>query len=41
MNGYRHADELAALMSPEVGAAVAPDRIARGGYADARRYRRD
>ena len=41
MNGYRHADELAALLSPEVGAAIAPDRIARGGYADARRYRRD
>jgi hopanoid biosynthesis associated protein HpnK len=39
MRGYRHAEELAALLSPDVGAAIAPDRIARGGYADARRHR--
>jgi hopanoid biosynthesis associated protein HpnK len=37
MKSYRHADELAALLSPEVGAALAPGRIARGGYGDARR----
>jgi hopanoid biosynthesis associated protein HpnK len=39
MRGYRHAEELAALLSPDVGAAIAPDGIARGGYADARRHR--
>jgi len=39
MNSYRHADELAALLSPNVGAALAPQRIARGGYGDARRAR--
>jgi hopanoid biosynthesis associated protein HpnK len=37
MKGYRHAEELAALLSADVGAAIAPGRIARGGYADARR----
>jgi hypothetical protein len=35
MNGYRHTDELAALLSPRVRAAVAAAGIERGGYADA------
>jgi chitin disaccharide deacetylase len=35
MNGYRHADEFAALLSPRVRAAVAAAGIERGGYADA------
>jgi len=39
MPRYRHADELAALLSPEVRAAMAPGRIARGGYGDAQRHR--
>jgi hopanoid biosynthesis associated protein HpnK len=37
MPGYRHADELAALLSPRVRAAVAAAGIERGGYADALR----
>jgi hopanoid biosynthesis associated protein HpnK len=37
MQRYRHADELAALLSAQVGAAITPGRIARGGYGDARR----
>jgi len=37
MKNYRHADELAALLSAEVRAAIPPGRIARGGYGDARR----
>ncbi len=35
MAGYRHADELAALLSPRVRAAVSAAEIDRGGYADA------
>jgi chitin disaccharide deacetylase len=34
MDTYRHADELAALMSSRVRAAVAADDICRGGYRD-------
>ena len=34
MPGYRHADELAALLSPKVRAAVERLGIPRGGYAD-------
>ena len=44
MSGYRHADELAALLSPQVNAALSPDRIGRGGYGDAQRaaaFKRD
>lgn len=37
MRGYRHADELAALLSPGVNAAIAPGRIERGGFGDAMR----
>jgi hopanoid biosynthesis associated protein HpnK len=37
MSGYRHADELAALLSGDVNAALATGRIERGGYGDARR----
>ena len=37
MSGYRHADELAALLSPRVRAAAAG--IGRGGYVDALRAR--
>jgi hypothetical protein len=37
MAGYRHADELAALLSPRVQAALARSRAARGGFADAQR----
>jgi hopanoid biosynthesis associated protein HpnK len=39
MSGYRHADELAALLSPRVRAAVAAAGIGVGGYADALRAR--
>jgi hopanoid biosynthesis associated protein HpnK len=39
MSGYRHADELAALLSPRVRAAVAAAAVERGGYADALRAR--
>ena len=34
MPGYRHTDELAALLSPRVAAAVASCGAARGGYRD-------
>jgi chitin disaccharide deacetylase len=34
MNGYRHADELAALLSPRVRAAVAAGGFGHGGYTD-------
>jgi hypothetical protein len=40
MSGYRHADELAALLSPRVRAAVAAAGAAQGGYADVPRGRR-
>jgi hypothetical protein len=39
MSGYRHADELAALLSPRVRAAIAAGGYDSGGYADARRAR--
>ena len=39
MNRYRHADELAALLSPRVRAAVAAVGSCRGGYADVMRAR--
>jgi hopanoid biosynthesis associated protein HpnK len=39
MSKYRHADELAALLSPRVRSAVAAAGAGRGGYADARRAR--
>jgi len=39
MSGYRHADELAALLSPRVRAAAAAAGIGRGGYVDALRAR--
>jgi chitin disaccharide deacetylase len=35
MSGYRHADELAALLSPRVRAAAAATGIRHGGYVDA------
>lgn len=35
MSGYRHADELAALLSPRVRAAAAAAGIRHGGYVDA------
>jgi chitin disaccharide deacetylase len=34
MRGYRHADELAALLSPRVRAAIASARVGHGGYGD-------
>jgi hopanoid biosynthesis associated protein HpnK len=37
MGSYRHADELAALLSPKVRAAIAAGGFGHGGYADARR----
>jgi hopanoid biosynthesis associated protein HpnK len=37
MSTYRHADELAALLSPKVRAAVAAGGFGHGGYADALR----
>jgi predicted glycoside hydrolase/deacetylase ChbG (UPF0249 family) len=37
MPAYRHADELAALLSPRVRAALARDSVTLGGYADAER----
>jgi chitin disaccharide deacetylase len=37
MNGYRHADEFAALLSPRVRTAVAAAGVERGGYGDALR----
>lgn len=39
MDGYRHADELAALMSPRVRAAIAAAGIEHGGYGDVPRSR--
>ncbi len=39
MTGYRHADELAALLSPRVRAAVALGGCGHGGYADLVRER--
>ena len=39
MSGYAHADELAALLSPRVRAAVAAAGVGCGGYADALRAR--
>ncbi len=39
MSGYRHADELAALLSPRVRAAIATGGYGHGGYADAARAR--
>ncbi len=39
MRGYRHADELAALTSERVSAALAAAGIERGGYRDALRAR--
>jgi hopanoid biosynthesis associated protein HpnK len=39
MSGYRHSDELAALLSPRVSAAIAAGGFGRGGYADAGRAR--
>ena len=37
MHGYRHADELAALLSARVRSAIADARVATGGFDDARR----
>jgi hopanoid biosynthesis associated protein HpnK len=37
MHAYRHADELAALLSPKVRAAIAAGGFGHGGYADALR----
>jgi hopanoid biosynthesis associated protein HpnK len=39
MSGYHHADELAALVSPRVRAAIAAARVSRGGYGDVIRER--
>ncbi len=39
MNGYRHADELAALLSTEVRAALARTGRASGGFADVPHWR--
>jgi hopanoid biosynthesis associated protein HpnK len=39
MSGYRHADEFAALLSPNIRDAIAAAKIARGGYADVLRAR--
>ncbi len=39
MSGYRHADELAALLSPRVRVAAAAAGVGRGGYLDALRAR--
>ena len=40
MSGYRHADELAALLSPRVRMAVEATGVERGGYGDALRAAR-
>jgi hopanoid biosynthesis associated protein HpnK len=40
MNTYRHADELAALLSPRVRAAIDEAGIGHGGFSDALRARR-
>jgi len=39
MSGYRHADELAALLSPAVRAALSMPDLQLGGYADIGRFR--
>jgi hopanoid biosynthesis associated protein HpnK len=39
MAGYRHADELRALLSPAVRSALANPRLQLGGYADIVRFR--
>ena len=39
MTDYRHADELAALLSPRVREAIASGRFGRGGYLDLARAR--
>jgi hopanoid biosynthesis associated protein HpnK len=39
MSAYRHADELAALLSPRVRAAIAAGDFGHGGYADVMRAR--
>jgi hypothetical protein len=39
MSRYRHADELAALLSPRVRAAIALGGFGHGGYADLERAR--
>src|ERR1700688_3184743 len=36
MSGYRHAEELAALLSPRVRAAIAAGEFGHGGYTDLR-----
>ena len=36
MTGYRHAEELAALLSPRVRAAIAAGEFGHGGYTDLR-----
>ena len=41
MSAYRHADELAALLSPRVRAAIAAGDFGHGGYADIAHRRRD
>jgi predicted glycoside hydrolase/deacetylase ChbG (UPF0249 family) len=38
MPAYRHADELAALLSPRVRAAIAAAHAGLGGYADVERF---
>ena len=40
MTRYRHADELAALLSPRVRAAIAAGGFGCGGYTDLRRAHR-
>ncbi|HEY6455060.1 MAG TPA: hopanoid biosynthesis-associated protein HpnK [Steroidobacteraceae bacterium] len=39
MSGYRHRDELRALLSPAVRAALSEPTIQRGGYADIAQFR--
>ncbi|HEY6455686.1 MAG TPA: ChbG/HpnK family deacetylase, partial [Steroidobacteraceae bacterium] len=39
MSGYRHRDELRALLSPAVRAALSDPSIQRGGYADIAQFR--
>ena len=40
MRSYRHADELKALLSPRVKAAVAAAGVSQGGYGDVPRATR-
>jgi len=40
MGGYRHCDELQALLSPAVRAALSDPTIRRGGYADIAQFRK-